>query len=763
MKKFISSLLRSLCSHLTNNGNDKSAHGIALVLLGDLGFLLKSVWLYFPPIIFLLISYVAFWKLAQGQDILLSVFEKRLTFVQFIITHTLWVFMTWFTSRLLSYGKKMNAPNYLPDSFFQHIPRIIGFTCYTLIILAFIRISSASITPPPFAYTVAILMSFPYYALLNYLALKIKAPTIVQLTLSLAAIFILLVSFGLWSFNFRNIIVVLILLQTYYVFFVVGRRKLIEKRSLEPAAQRKGMIMKFMEKMAGFFFIPNSEGIVFIVFNIVSVVFLSFYIACFMNLEVALLIRSCSFIFLAFAFLVGFSNIISFFSVKYRISFHVILLALAFFTGRIEPYRVLLIDKKDPSIQFEQRQNIREYFRNWVNQRKDILNDTSVKNYPVFFVMANGGASRSGYWVASVLSTLEDSSKGIFSNHLFCLSGASGGSLGNATFFTLLRYKNELARSRVSSLEASKEYLRSDFLTFTLANMLGPDYFRHLYPVAFLKSNRANALIKSIEAAPADSVFLKTKLADGFSQFIAKHNDKNYNLPVLFINATRMQDGRPSVISNIKITDSIFNNRIDLLSLLDSSEDMKLSTAVEIGASFPYISPGNRIDQRNLQGVSEANYFVDGGYFDNSGAGVVHEMIMQIQELLKDSTDALIYPFRKKIQCYVVHILNDAITNTDFNSVSPIQNDLAAPLITLAGSYGVQTSTNDLRLKKYLKLTYDNSPTHYIPVNLYRPNDKLIFPMNWVISQKILDSMDKRLEENERIKELLHFINSNTR
>ena len=81
MKKFISSLLRSLCSHLTNNGNDKSAHGIALVLLGDLGFLLKSVWLYFPPIIFLLISYVAFWKLAQGQDILLSVFEKRLTFV----------------------------------------------------------------------------------------------------------------------------------------------------------------------------------------------------------------------------------------------------------------------------------------------------------------------------------------------------------------------------------------------------------------------------------------------------------------------------------------------------------------------------------------------------------------------------------------------------------------------------------------------------------------------------------------------------------
>ena len=55
--------------------------------------------------------------------------------------------------------------------------------------------------------------------------------------------------------------------------------------------------------------------------------------------------------------------------------------------------------------------------------------------YPVFFVLADGGASRSGYWVASVLGMLHDSTNGKFDDHLFALSGASGGKRGQWRLF----------------------------------------------------------------------------------------------------------------------------------------------------------------------------------------------------------------------------------------------------------------------------------------------------------------------------------------
>ena len=207
-----------------------------------------------------------------------------------------------------------------------------------------------------------------------------------------------------------------------------------------------------------------------------------------------------------------------------------------------------------------------------------LMND-SVKKFPVFFVMANGGASRSGYWTASVLSKLEDESKGDFSKNLFCLSGASGGSIGNGTFFSLLRSKDNLRRYDASDsayVKASVNYLKSDFLTYTLARTLGPDVFRNLITL-YNVNDRASALSHAIEKAPGSKNFLYDSLGVPFTQIITQKN-KPYNLPVLCINTTRMQDGSPGVISNIKISDSVFNGRIDVLSLLNEKQDIRLST-----------------------------------------------------------------------------------------------------------------------------------------------------------------------------------------
>ena len=229
----------------------------------------------------------------------------------------------------------------------------------------------------------------------------------------------------------------------------------------------------------------------------------------------------------------------------------------------------------------------------------------------------------------------------------------------------------------------------------------------------------------------------------------------------------RSQDASPAVISNILIEsddfrNNYFNNRIDVLNMLDTANDMKLSTAVVLGASFPYISPAGRIDvpvfTKNNTGETELHYekqyFVDGGYFDNSGAGVVNEMIVALHNLIRDSSDQELAPYRamlQKLEFFVLHISNTDPKNLKWQQVNPMTNDLLAPLQTLLGSYGTQTAVNDQRLKNYLFNLYRDT-LHYTNIELYSSDrksefssDSIKYSMNWVISNFQMTSMIRNL------------------
>ena len=58
---------------------------------------------------------------------------------------------------------------------------------------------------------------------------------------------------------------------------------------------------------------------------------------------------------------------------------------------------------------YGKRPLLKEYLTKWLSQR-NVLADSSGNGYEIYFVMANGGASRSGYWTASVLGKIEDAS-----------------------------------------------------------------------------------------------------------------------------------------------------------------------------------------------------------------------------------------------------------------------------------------------------------------------------------------------------------------
>ena len=748
-------------------------------------YLFKAIWLFFPAIIFLWASYACFWKLTQGKDLMVITLENRNVFLYFIIALLYWVYITWYSSRLVAKAKEFEQPcdDHIWTMMRVHGPRLLGFISIAVIMLAFFRLPEEMGIPrlSKLACTLIFLAFIPIYFILykvwdSFLekqnrGQKKKKRLIFIQTVTWVFLGILVVVVVFFKI-FAGLIILLLVMQQALLVLLIIRRKLIDDKGqayYQKADKNRGFSQTSSTpvRIKGLL-LDEEDRYYFRFFLIVSVVAFAIYLGTVFSVKFAVTIGSFPFVFVAFGVLLLLGNTVAFFSVLKHFNFHILLLGLAFVIGLIfEPHYTELPDKKNVTASFKQRQDLREYFINWVNDtnRKKILDNPAVTSYPVFFVLANGGASRSGYWVASVLGTLQDVSDEKFSNHLLCLSGASGGSVGTASFFSLLRARDKLIQQDTTGtpyISAVHEYLSSDFLTFTLARMLGPDVFRHIFPLRRV-DDRAAALAHSLEKASGKKSFLYDSMAVGYSDFITQKGQPDYKLPILCVNTTRMQDGSPAVISNIAFQDRSFNRRIDVLNLLDEKKDLSLSAAVVLGASFPYVSPAGRIDtdvtiikkDGSEKQVKEPNYFVDGGYFDNSGAGIVNEMIIYLRSLL--AYDTAVTEYASKIKFYVLHISNDPVGNHVLEKVNPLINDLAAPLKTLTGAYSSQTAVNDERLRNYLRGFY-RSDSHYININLYKPKEEIHFSMNWVISDYLLKAMNSRLHSHKGILTVLEML-----
>ena len=756
-----------------NNERSKKVIHYRDLFVGDFWrYFVRAAWLFFPAILFLVFAYLCFWQLSQGKDIMIIALENRKVFGLFLIALIFWMVTTWYTTRMVAKAKELQETN-------NHLmwqvlriqgPRILAFTCITVIILAFFQLPYPD-TPHLSSKVCYILffLSFSWYFLVYQICNRLlKKPTlsveaqlrfwqIVRFTnYAIVAVFSLAVILTKWVWG---LIILLLLYQVAFVIFVLIRRNIIDAKGEYSSTnadkyQFNNKEVKVWKKLLRLV-TDNEDKQYFQAFTVIGIVGTAVYSASILSVKFSTWMGPFPFIFLAFGILLAIGNIITIISIIVRFNMHLLFLTLSFIIGYfIEPHYTRLI-KNETGYKFENRQTVREYFYNWVNSSyiQQQLADTNIKRVPVYFVMANGGASRSGFWTSSVLSKFEDETNGAFSKHLFCLSGASGGSVGNATFFSVLRAKENLLKTIPTAnpcRQASAGFLKSDFLTYTLARTLGPDVFRNLITL-YNVNDRASALSLSIEKAAGENNFLYDSLGIPFSKIITQKNIP-YQLPVICINTTRMQDGSPAVISNIKINDSVFNGRVDVLSLLKPEEDMKLSTGVVLGASFPYLSPAGRIDSKKCDTcAAEPNYFVDGGYFDNSGSGVVLEMIINLQKIISSDTSI---KNKSKLEFNIIHITNDNVEDLQLQAVNPLMNDLASPFKTLLGAYDTQTSVNDLRLKNFIAdLYHDNR--HYNKISLYAKKDSMNYSMNWVISKYTLNAITKRLESHPELNEMI--------
>src|SRR5260370_36900758 len=102
--------------------------------------------------------------------------------------------------------------------------------------------------------------------------------------------------------------------------------------------------------------------------------------------------------------------------------------------------------------------------------------------------------------------------------------------------------------------------------------------------------------------------------------------------PVLLFNGTSVNTGQRVIASNVRITSDIFPDAIDFFEQFGHPASM--ATAAYTSARFPYVGPGGTYCTKCRTGARDR--VVDGGYFENFGAGSAVEVVQQPHRRGKD-------------------------------------------------------------------------------------------------------------------------------
>lgn len=727
---------------------------------------MRSIYLFSPGIIFLAIYYfiIAFFPI--GQDMLIQTGEYPWPKVYTNLSFILWMFLAWLSLRLLSnmYSSKHPDVTQTERRFLYHGPRVVAYNVAVGLQIAVINLPSLKLIGPDIQwllFTILFLFHNGYYILLhltfkwNFSRYKVLAWVfgLVYIAIIVAAFLIAIerdkehdheVGY-LYFWLFQTIIYFLI--QIIFVKIAVLKRDYHDRHMVAKTGTLKEQTQ------------PKLWNLMFTVALVLAMTVYCFVAG---STGFANEFGTLGCLLLAMGLWVTIICLIRMLAMYYNIRFSLVILGAAILVGwNSNRYAVDL--KDDPNNiehYYQSRLDADEYLGKWFALRKAAIDSaqTDGKEYPIYLVLSDGGASKSGFWVASVLSKLEKESpvNNKFSSHLLSLAGASGGSVGNVAFYCDL-VQPYVGSDASKSAWQSKEYpaaafFESDFMTYTLAHFLGPDLFGHL--IRTFCDDRGTALEHAMEQSDYNP-----QIGKQFSQPIENVFDKTGKFPMLFINVTNVELGSPALISSVKSEG--FSYRMDVLSQVDGDMDkdivevtdkktgivtkkgikgipkrIKLSTAAVLGSRFPYVSPAGEINH---------NYFVDGGYYDNSGAGITLELMRHLYKRINNPNDDL-YAYKDKI-CFKALYISNGLGAKDGKRIHPLANDLAAPLMTVLGTYTNQTNLGNYKLKDFLS-EIDNTHNTFQEINLpyKRDTDTISYPMNWVLSDYNINRMQANLE-----------------
>jgi hypothetical protein len=340
----------------------------------------------------------------------------------------------------------------------------------------------------------------------------------------------------------------------------------------------------------------------------------------------------------------------------------VIALASSFFNDNHE------IRHADGGMTVASRPSVNDALQAWAK----VNSASTTVDQPFVVVATAGGGIRAAYWTGTVLGALDGKTSG-FRDHLFSVSGVSGGSVGATVYRALIALPpNQLSEKCPSGVMAcAQKILGAESLGPLAAAMLYPDLAQRFWPFPMLP-DRAAALEKAWENA-----FNDITGENGLNSSLAELSQRRA-WPALFLNATWSDTGRRIVASNLRYADApspeatAFIRSKDQLSIL--GYDLRLSTAAHNSARFPYVSPPGM--WRGKDGEI-AGRLQDGGLFENYGAETALEILdfachtFECAQALQDRSGGRASQDRPRIYPVVILITSDPSLPSNLAEIPP--------------------------------------------------------------------------------------------
>jgi hypothetical protein len=395
-------------------------------------------------------------------------------------------------------------------------------------------------------------------------------------------------------------------------------------------------------------------------------------------------------------------------------------------------------------VPYEALEPLTSYANRWVDVRRDSIMAFSGESYPVFLVNTYGGGIRAAAWTSIVVTHLDKETSYKFQDHLFSYSGASGGTVGASVMCAL----KKSGQHKQVTMNDIQQFYKNDFLTPVIVGLVGRDLFLSLLGQSWAE-DRAQLQDQLWEGHL--SQYDKGIYSQEFSSLWSDNDSTSrYFIPLLFSNASQVEDGLKAILAPVVIDSAIFPQTIDVRKKLGNSS-VPFSTGALLSARFPFLNPAGRLDS--------INHLLDGGIKENSGAETSYDLYQLLNRIKINRKGDHAWD---KIKFYFI-----SLNNSTPSDPSPISSSFAAftaPISAMVNNgfgYATRADSINRTLFKHLGQYIQISPCLDTVTCGVQKGIKPVLPLGWQISdcalQRLVGSIGAECnkENVDRIKQLL--------
>lgn len=264
--------------------------------------------------------------------------------------------------------------------------------------------------------------------------------------------------------------------------------------------------------------------------------------------------------------------------------------------------------------------SVRDSLNAWLDSRRDLEDyKTAHLPYPVILVSSEGGGIFAAAHAYLALSSLAAHCPA-FAQHVFAAVGVSGGAIGNALYAAATDpQQRALAPCVPGHVPLDFTPVSADHLSPVLARFLLLEPLDRIVPGQWLARDRAGILTQSFLSVSSDPDYL--------DQAVPASWDLRSARPAVIAVATSMKNGRRLVLAPVDPSWSQSTGDWWPGGVIEADADVSVIEAASASARFPWITP-TALLQSDIRG---SYALADGGYFENSGAETILDLINEIE------------------------------------------------------------------------------------------------------------------------------------